>query len=315
MSISKILVTGSSGTIGTALAERLLSDGYDIYGVDSRRNRWSEKVDNLTTTIDLRSSEELGELPGEIDTIVHLAAHARVHKLVENPDRARENFDMTFNILEYARKNGIENIVLASSREVYGNNNKYIYDEEDTYIDECESPYTASKIGSEAITKSYQNCYNINSSILRFSNVYGRYDASDRVVPLFISQAMENEDLVVFGDNKVLDFTYIDDCVNGIYKVLSNFEKAKNTTFNIASGTGSSLVELAKLVLELTNGEGKVEVEQNRTGEVSKYVADISKAKSVIGYQPEYPFAEGIRRSAEWYKTKPELRTEILNRN
>jgi len=121
---------------------------------------------------------------------------------------------------------------------------------EDTYTDACESPYTASKIGGEAMVKAYQKCYSIDTSLLRFSNVYGRYDRSNRVVPLFIAQAARGQDLTVYGADKVLDFTYIDDCVAGLMEVIDSFEKVQGTTLNIASGEGTSLLELARFVVD-----------------------------------------------------------------
>jgi len=306
MPISSVLVTGISGTVGTALAESLINNGYDVTGVDLVENRWSDRVDERTIVTDLRFEENLGELPESIDLVVHLAANARVHKLVEDPSKAKENFDTTYNVLEYARNIGAD-IVFSSSREVYGNNGKIIYDETDTYVDECESPYTASKIGGEALVKSYGRCYDMQTSVLRFSNVYGKYDVSDRVVPLFIAQAQAGDDLTVFGEDKILDFTYVDDCVNGVTRVVENFQKVSGTTFNIASGEGSSLVELAELIVEKTDADVSVEVEPNRTGEVSRYVADISKAEKLLGYEPEYDFEQGIEETIDWYLANPEL--------
>lgn len=306
MSISSVLITGSSGTVGTALAESLLDDRYDVTGVDLAENRWSDRVDERTIVTDLQSEEGLNSLPDSVDLVVHFAANARVHKLVEDPSKAKENFDTTYNVLEYARNVGAD-IVFSSSREVYGNNGKIIYDETDTYVDECESPYTASKIGGEALVKSYGRCYDMETSILRFSNVYGKYDVSDRVVPLFIAQAQAGEDLTVFGEDKILDFTYVDDCVNGVTRVVENFQKVSGTTFNIASGEGSSLVELAELIVEKTDADVSVEVEPNRTGEVSRYVADISKAEKLLGYEPEYEFEQGIEETIDWYLANPEL--------
>lgn len=306
MSKKSILVTGSSGTVGTALAKSLLDDGYDVTGVDLVENRWSNRIDERTIVTDLRSEENLGELPESVDLVIHFAANARVHKLVEDPSKAKENFDTTYNLLEYARDIGAD-IVFSSSREVYGNNGKIIYDETDTYVDECESPYTASKIGGEALVKSYGKCYDMETAILRFSNVYGKYDVSDRVVPLFIAQAQAGEDLTVFGEDKILDFTYVDDCVNGVTRVVENFQKVSGTTFNIASGEGSSLVELAELIVEKTGSDVSVEIEPNRTGEVSRYVADISKAEKLLGYKPEYDFEQGIEETIDWYLANPEL--------
>ena len=280
MSHSSVLVTGSSGTVGTALAESLLENGYDVYGVDINQNQWSEEVGELTRVVDLREADAFDQLSQDVDLVVHLAANARVHKLVQNPGLARENFETTYNALEYARGIGAD-FVFSSSREVYGNNGKIIYDETDTYVDECESPYTASKIGGEALVKSYDNCYDMDTSIIRFSNVYGKYDASDRVIPLFIAQANRGQDLTVYGRDKLLDFTYIDDCVTGVVSIIDQFNKAAGSTFNIASGQGSSLIELADIIIEELGVDVQVNVEQNRTGEVSRYVADRSEERRV----------------------------------
>jgi UDP-glucose 4-epimerase len=306
------LVTGSSGTVGTALCDALLNRGHDVTGVDVRPNRWSGAVDDRTIRCDLTTADALDPLPESVDLVVHLAANARVHKLVQNPDLARENFDTTYNILEYARSADAD-LLFSSSREVYGNNGQVIYDETDTYVDECESPYTASKIGGEALVKSYDNCYGMDTSIVRFSNVYGRYDHSDRVIPLFIAQASRGEDLTVYGEGKVLDFTYLDDCITGVLCVLDQFNKATGTTFNIASGRGTSLLELAETIVERVNADVTVSVEPNRTGEVGRYVADISKAEKILGYEPEYTLQEGIDATMDWYRKRDELFDSILS--
>lgn len=310
MTHSSVLVTGSSGTVGTALAEALLDEGYEVFGVDIESNQWSEAVNDRTTIVDLEDRSGISELPQDVDLVVHLAANARVHKLVQNPDRARENFETTYNVLEYAREIGAD-FVFSSSREVYGNNGKIIYDETDTYVDECESPYTASKIGGEALVKSYDNCYDINTTIVRFSNVYGKYDASDRVIPLFIAQAHRGEDLTVYGDDKLLDFTYIDDCVSGIMKVIEQFNKTAGTTFNIASGRGSSLVELAEVIVEELDADVEVKIASNRTGEVGRYVADISKANKILGYDPQFTLESGVSETVDWYLSRQGMLDDI----
>jgi UDP-glucose 4-epimerase len=283
-----------------------------VTGVDTRPNEWSVAVDDVTVEADLLNGSVEAMLPNDIDLIVHLAANARVHKLVEDPRRARDNFETTFNVLEYARKHGVE-IVFGSSREVYGSKRKTIYNETETYIDECESPYTASKVGGEAMVKSYQQCYDIESCILRFSNVYGRYDASDRVVPKFIAQAFRGEDLVVYGDDKVLDFTHLDDCVDGIYRAVDQFHKAKGTTFNIASGEGTSLSELAEHVTEHVSTSATYHVEPSRVGEINRFVADISKAEKILGYDPSHSMVDGVDETISWYETNDQLFDKILD--
>lgn len=121
MTFESILITGSSGMIGTALVERLLEEGYNVTGVDITSNLWSDEVDAVTETVDLREKSDLERFPTEVDAPVHLGAHARVHRLVEQPKLAMENMAMMFNLLEFARSNGVSNFLFASSREVYGN--------------------------------------------------------------------------------------------------------------------------------------------------------------------------------------------------
>lgn len=297
-----ILVTGAAGTIGTRLCETLLASGQNVRGMDWRKNIWKPEIDALCTTIDLRDAAALHSLPpSSFDAIVHLAANARVYELVEHPDRACDNFVTTFNVLEFARRRNIPRIIFASSRECYGNIQAEKYDESLARIENCESPYTASKIGGEALVESYTRCYGIDHVTIRFSNVYGMYDDSIRVVPNFIRLARKNEPLTVFGKRKFLDFTYIDDAVSGIMSALQKFDAAKNDTYNIAYGEGTSIVTLAERVKELTGSSSALLLSESRTGEVIQYVADISKAKRTLGYAPATPFATGIEKAVRWY--------------
>lgn len=301
----KILVTGSSGMVGTHLCERLLGEGHDVVGVDWKPNEWNKEVDALTLGVDLRDKAKvLRTLPKDLDVIVHLAANARVHDLVVDPSLARDNFEVLFNVLEYARENGIKRFMFSSSREVYGNTSRTIHSEDEALSKNCESPYTASKIGGEALVHSYQQCYGIDFCIFRYSNVYGMYDRSNRVVPLFIKRCRANEELTVFGGDKLLDFTYITDVVDGTILLLSEFNKVKNEVYNLASGEGTSLLELAELIKSETNSDSQIQVEPSRTGEVVKYIADISKIKAAIEYTPKVPTQEGIKKSLEWYQDK-----------
>ncbi|KDE59806.2 hypothetical protein EL22_17140 [Halostagnicola sp. A56] len=297
--------------IGTALVERLLSEEYDVCGVDIVSNPWSEEVDDATQLIDLREERALERLPSDVDSIVHLGAHARVHRLVERPELAMENMAMTFNLLEFARTNDVSHFLFASSREVYGNTSQVVYDESATFADTSESPYTASKIGGESMVTAYNQCYDMTTMIVRFSNVYGRYDTADRVVPLFIARCDNALDLTVYGANKVLDFTYIDDCVDGLYKMIDQHHKVKNMTLNIASGQGTSLIELARRVNELTPHDSAITVESTRTGEVSQYVADIERAKRILEYEPEFRFCDGIEKTVSWYLEHPSVLDQI----
>lgn len=305
MLIKNILITGSSGTIGTRLCEKLLEKGQSVVGIDRKPDKWSEKINQLTILGDLLNKETLQKIPQKnFDVVVHLAANARVYNLVLDPILARDNFETTFNVLEFCRKNNIKKFIFASSREVYGNSQKIVYNEEETYVKHCESPYTASKIAGEAMVHAYCQCYGINFIIVRFSNVYGMYDESDRLIPLYIKLAKENQDLIVFGKEKMLDFTYIDDAVNGVMLCLEKFENVKNDVFNLASGKGIYISEVAQLVKKHTQSQSEIIIKENRIGEVVKFIADISKAKNMLGYEPQIVVEEGIKKSIEWYSKK-----------
>ena len=130
----------------------------------------------------------------------------------------------------------------------------------------------------------------------------GRSGFSVRVVPLFFHQARTGEPLTVFGKEKCLDFTYIDDTVDAILLAVQQFDHAKNDTYNIATGTGTTLSHLAARIKELTGSSSQIRTGEVRTGEIVKFVADISKAKEKLGYQPKVMFEEGIKRTVEWYK-------------
>ncbi|MFH0770901.1 MAG: SDR family NAD(P)-dependent oxidoreductase [Candidatus Peregrinibacteria bacterium] len=297
----KILVTGSSGTIGTRLCERLLKNHHDVVSVDWEHNRWSREIDALTIHSDLRNEETFRKIPRDIEMIIHLAANARVYELVEHPDRARDNILTLFNVLEFARKNAIQRFLFASSRETYGNAGRESYTEDLVRIEHCESPYAASKLAGEALTQSYRTCYGIDHIIFRFSNVYGMYDVSERVVPLFIRLAKKNEPLVIFGKEKCLDFTYIDDAVDGILLATDKFEEVKNETYNLAFGKGETISRLAELIKGNMSSSSPIVFQESRTGEVAIYTADTTKARLRLGFAPSVTLEEGMRKSVEWY--------------
>ena len=300
--LKKILLTGSSGTIGTRLFEKLLEQGYDVVGFDKELNQWNSRLNKFTIKGDLLKEKDIKKLPKDFDLIIHFAAHARVYDLVVNPDLALENIMTTYNILKFAKQNKIKNFMFSSSREVYGNKEQMVSKEKDVDIHLCESPYSASKVSDEAFVYSFSKCYNIDYVVFSFSNVYGMYDNSDRFVPLMIREMSKNKDINIFGKDKLLDFTYIDDCVDGVIKSIAKFSKIKNNTINIASGKGEKLTDVAKLIKKELNSKSKIIIKSSRAGEVIQYVADISKARKLLNYKPNYSVEQGIKLSINWYK-------------
>lgn len=300
--MKKILVTGSSGIIGTRLCEKLIEDGYNIVGVDYVKNKWNKEINQATIQVDLRDKKKTLELlPKDIDLIVHLAANARVYELMEDPQLAIDNFNTLFNVLEFARINNINKFVFSSSREAYGNKGKVEYTEDEADINNCESPYAASKIGGEPLVRSYMNCYGINFVLFRFSNVYGMYDETNRVIPIFIKKCQNGEDLEIYGAEKFLDFTHVDDVIQGLAASIDRFDDIKNEVYNVASGQGISILKLGEMIKDKMNTNNSIKIGDNRTGEVVKFVANIDKAKQKLGYEPKISVEEGLDRSIKWY--------------
>src|SRR5881409_3853245 len=173
----RILVTGSSGQIGTNLGQHLLHEGHDVFGIDKRLNTWTNDFRYLLQDLSGHYPSFPGGIGGveypQVDLVVHLAAHAKVHQLVRQPHRALENAVMTFNVLEYARLQHIP-IVFSSSREVYGDVHRFEeYGEQVADFAYAESTYSASKIAGEAFVYSYARCYGLPYLVFRFSNVFG----------------------------------------------------------------------------------------------------------------------------------------------
>lgn len=302
----RILVTGSSGQIGTNLGLQLLRRGDEVVGLDWRENTWTREIP--TTLCDL-SSTPAEKLPvtGKFDAVVHLAAHAKVFELVEQPARALQNVQTCFGALEFARQQGIP-FIFGSSREVYGDIHRHVTDESHADFVVAESPYSASKIAGEAFAYSFAECYELPCVVFRFSNVYGRYDCDidrmERVIPLFIRRIAKGEPIVVFGRDKVLDFTWVDDCANGIMRAIDLVVagKLKRETINLAYGQGSTLQDLVNLIALALQKEPQVRYEPARAGEVTRYVADISKARRLLGYDPQTPLTAGIPRCIKWQR-------------
>jgi nucleoside-diphosphate-sugar epimerase len=306
----RVLITGSSGQIGTNLGLHLQALGHSVFGIDKRPNTWTNQIETLLQDLsvpyrDFECGVGSAEYPQDIDVVVHLAANAKVHELVQHPDRALDNIIMTYNVLEYCRLHHLP-IIFSSSREVYGDIHRYITEESYADFSYTESPYSASKISGEALIYAYAQCYGLRYLVFRFSNVYGRYDNDiermERVLPLFVRKISNHEPITVFGKDKVLDFTYVDDCVDGIWRGIDLLVSGRgsNHTINLAYGQGNTLIAAAEYIGEALGTQPEIIVEPARVGEVTHYVANIGKAHSLLGYNPTTPLREGLHKAVTW---------------
>lgn len=312
---NKILVTGSSGMIGTALCEEFLKRGIEFVGVDKRKNEWNKKVDDCTIHMDLLDKLKVRLFKNKIEKgnftmIIHLAANARVWDLVVDTSKAVENVEMTNTVYEIAKAGKIKKVIVASSREVYGEalqKSLRKLKEQDALISNCSNQYAASKIFLEAIANAYKVVENIDSVILRFSNVYGKYDTSDRFVPLMIQRMIDNKEVQIFGGKKKsMDFTFLSNTVDGIFTTIKNFDKMKisdrnDGTYNVSSGKSSTLYDTAKILKNGLNSYSEIKLCKNRPGEPMYYVADISKIKK-FGFNPDVSLQQGLVHAIDYYK-------------
>lgn len=299
-----ILIAGSSGQIGTNLGLAAMARGDRVLGIDRRANTWTDAIETITLDLTKATFEDLPD-GKPFDLVVHLAAHAKVYELVEHPERAMENIQIAFRMIDYCRINKLP-IVFASSREVYGDIHEHVTHEELADFVIAESPYSASKLAGEAMIYAYAQCYGLPFLVFRFSNVYGRFDNDlermERVIPLFIDLIQRDQPITVFGKEKVLDFTYIDDCVAGMLAGIDRLASGQvvGKTINLAFGAGNTLVDVVNIVALALGKTPDVTYEPSRVGEVTRYVADITKARELLGYEPQVPLSSGLIKTVEW---------------
>jgi len=227
---------------------------------------------------------------------------------VRQPHRALENAIMTFNVLEYARGGNLRSCSRRAVRCTATCTGSRSYAETVADFAYTESTYSASKIAGEAFVYSYARCYGVRYLVFRFSNVYGRYDNDlhrmVRVLPLWIHKLSRNEPITVYGEDKTLDFTYVDDCVDGITRGIEALSagRVSTGTINLAYGQGNRLLHAAELIGQELGVEPDITIAPPLLGEVTHYVADVTRARELLGYEPQVGLEDGIKRSVAWFR-------------
>jgi UDP-glucose 4-epimerase len=304
----RIVITGARGLIGTNLGLRLLDEGHEILGVDKDPNPWTDRIPLLLD--DLReSNKHRGRAWGTSDLVIHMAARAKVHESVQRPENALANYTITSHVLELCREQQTP-IVFGSSRETYGEQPRMPVPEDAVRLEGAASPYAAAKLADEALIRAYSRCFGLRFVIIRFSNVYGRYDdlaRNGRFIPLLCDRLPRGEPVTIFGPEKTFDFTYVDDAIDGVCRAIERLEYSPESVsghaINLGTGQGTSLLEAAKLVAAAAQVEPNLAFASMRVGEISRYVADVSKAQQLLGYAPRFPSSRGIPLAYEWWRS------------
>ncbi|MCH8331486.1 MAG: SDR family oxidoreductase [Bacteroidetes bacterium] len=316
---STVLVTGGAGFIGSNLCEALLKQGnqvvcFDNYITGKRENIIPFLSDSNFTMIegDIRNLLDCQKAMEGVDHVLHQAALGSVPRSINDPLTTNDiNINGFLNMIHAAKEAGLKRFVYAASSSTYGDLADLPKVEDK--IGKPLSPYAITKYVNELYAGIYSQIYGIETIGLRYFNVFGRRQDPDgayaAAIPKFISAFMQGKPPVIYGDGEqTRDFTYIDNVIqaNQLAALTTNPE-ALNTVYNVAYGKSTNLNELViflrELLSEFDENISKVEIEyaEERTGDIKHSLADISKARDLLGYDPEYDHESGLKMAIDWY--------------
>jgi len=329
----KVLVTGCAGFIGMHVAKKLLDRGDSVFGVDNLNDYYDPKLKHARLTqlapypdfrfelMDIADRLAMASLfdREKFDRVVHLAAQAGVRYSIQNPNAYIDSNLVGFaNVLEGCRHHGAQHLVYASSSSVYGGNSKIPFAESDP-VDHPISLYAATKKANELMAHTYSHLYGLPTTGLRFFTVYGPWCRPDMSPMLFASAILENRAIDVFNHGKMArDFTYVDDIVEGVVRVLdkcatpkSEFNSARPDPatsqapyriFNIGNSQPTSLTDYITALEVALGCSAKKKYLPLQPGDVLATEADTQKLEAWVGFRPQTPLAQGIAHFVSWYR-------------
>lgn len=316
----RILVTGVAGFIGFHLTNRLLDQGFKVVGLDNLNSYYNPalKKDRLKNISFHKNKKNFKFIRGDITqeqvfkkiftkykfkSVIHLAAQAGVRYSLTHPHiYVKSNIMGFFHLLENVKKQKIK-LIFASSSSVYGNNKKKLFVENQN----CNTPkqiYAATKISNESMAYAYHELFNLQIVGLRFFTVYGPYGRPDMSIFKFTERILKRKNLEVYNFGKhSRDFTYVDDIVDGILKILKKKYKPSFEIFNLGNNRPVTLKFLIKTISKNLNIEPKIKYLGRQKGDMLFTRASITKAKKFFNYSPKTKLAEGIKKFINWYKS------------
>lgn len=313
----KVLITGGAGFIGSHLAEQLLREGSwhvtivddlnDFYDPAIKRTNLKEirqTGDFEFIEADIREPEALQPIfeGNRFDVIVHLAARAGVRPSLKEPRLyAETNINGTLNLLELARDFEVPQFVFGSSSSVYGINEKVPFAEEDPIRNPI-SPYASTKAAGELICHTYSHLFDIRTVCLRFFTVYGARQRPDLAIHKFSKLIHEGKPIQVYGDGSTRrDYTYIDDIISGVRAAI-DYTETRHEVINLGESETTELSRLIELLEHALGRKAVIDRRPMQPGDVPITYADISKARKLLGYDPQTKIEEGIPKFVEWFQ-------------
>ena len=312
--MAKYLVTGGAGFIGSHIVERLLKEGRFVRVLD---NFSSGKEENLVFAkglgkdkfelirADIRDKAACDSACAGVDYVFHQAALRSVPKSMEDPKSYNDvNINGTLFLLQAASKHKVKRLVMASSSSVYGDTDKF--PEEESAYPLLISPYALSKLAGEYYCRIFSEFFNLETVCLRYFNVFGPRQALDDeyavVIPKFIHCIINDQPPPIFGTGKQSrDFTYIDNVVQANI-LAATTPGIKHEVFNVANGKDNTVLELVDALNKIIGKNIEPKFLPVRAGDVFRTLADVSKIKAKLGYEPKVDFKQGLRRTVDWFK-------------
>ena len=307
-----VLITGANGFVGSHLVNRLISKKAKVIALSKKEEKTLSGTINEIASVE--DFEKLNDIVrrNKVNIIFHLAAQPIVEVGQENPlDTFEVNIRGTWNILEAARENNIQKVVVASTVHVYGDNPKVPFKEE--YFPQPSRPYETSKACADLLAQSYADTYDLPVEIPRFANIYGPGDFNfSRLIPKVIRSILKGKKPEVWDIGSVRDFLYIDDAINA-YLILAQKQLVggkRLRVYNFGAGKPIKIYDLVLKIIQLLNKDMKVKTEtppKERFSEIKKQYASIAKAKRELGWYPAVTLEEGLSKTIKWYQENTHL--------
>jgi CDP-glucose 4,6-dehydratase len=307
----RVLITGAFGFVGKALSKELSRQGAHIFAFNSKDNLENplKNLDNCTILLgDVTNTQHISDIfkKYRLQYCYHLAAQAVVEIGSEDPTPTFEvNIKGTWNVLEAARQNKVEGVIIASTSHVYGKNTLPYLEE---YFPRPSRPYETSKACADMIAQTYANYYDVPVAIARFVNTYGPGDNNSRIVPKTIQLLMKNRRPELFSDYTTRDYLYIDDAIDA-YLVLGKKMKslkAENIIFNFGTGNYYKNDEIINKIIKIMGKKTikPIKTTETRKQEIKKQYVSIAKAQTILRWSPKYSIDEGLQKTIDWYIKK-----------
>jgi UDP-glucose 4-epimerase len=310
----KILITGGAGFIGSHLCEKYTMEGHTVLCLDNFMNSDLGNIRGLLNYKnfklikgDVRNFDLLEKIVQDADVIIHLAAQIHVDRSILEPKLTYDvNIFGTLNILELARRYDIGKVIHTSTSEVYGSA-QYVPMDENHPLD-APHPYGASKVAADRMCNAYIQTYGVNVCVMRPFNTFGprqKDTGYGGVISIFVKRSINGTPPIIYGDGmQTRDYTYVKDLVRA-YDLILKYKKPMREPINFGTGREIRIIDLAHKIIELCGKKGRIKPVHvaPRPGEVGRLVADYSKAKKLLGWEPEYTFEKGLMEFIKWYKS------------